>query len=320
MDSSLLPIPFDGLPERGWSDSPYAWWLLAWTGLVFLAWCLTPRSSEAFSSSSPSFEHKTHAELYDAFYADLYDSLTFNELRCDAEVQAVLHSSPPSGPRSIVDVGCGTGHVVARLTKLLPDATVVGLDRSPDMIAKARDTHPSATFRCVDVEHTPHWLPPHSCTDVTCLYFTACSLTRPRTFLQDVFRGLTPGGHLILHTVDPDQFDPILPPGNPLLLVSPQRYAKERIRTTHVVFENGMKYDAVLDLPSPSDPQHMLFRETFRHTRPAKVRKQEHRLRIRSPDEWARDCEWAGFVWEQTIDLVACQYEYQYLTVWTKPV
>ena len=40
---------------------------------------------------------------------------------------------------------------------------------------------------------------------------------------------LMPGGYLIVHLVDRESFDPILPPGNPLYVVSPQKYAKERI-------------------------------------------------------------------------------------------
>jgi hypothetical protein len=55
-------------------------------------------------------------------------------------------------------------------------------------------------------------------------------------FFKNCFDWLMPGGYLILHLVNREQFDPILPPGNPLMLVSPQRYAKKRITTTRVKF------------------------------------------------------------------------------------
>ena len=55
-----------------------------------------------------------------------------------------------------------------------------------------------------------------------------------------------PGGYLIVHLVDRESFDPILPPGNPLYVVSPQKYAKERITKTKVHFNDfiysDMKY------------------------------------------------------------------------------
>jgi hypothetical protein len=49
---------------------------------------------------------------------------------------------------------------------------------------------------------------------------------------------LMPGGSLIIHLVDREKFDPILPPGNPLMFVSPQKYAKKRITHTNLVFDN----------------------------------------------------------------------------------
>src|SRR5581483_11913432 len=38
----------------------------------------------------------------------------------------------------IIDLGCGTGELTARLAVLSPDSDVVGLDSSPTMLAKAR--------------------------------------------------------------------------------------------------------------------------------------------------------------------------------------
>ena len=40
---------------------------------------------------------------------------------------------------------------------------------------------------------------------------------------------LKPGGYLILHLVDRERFDPIVPAADPLIMVSAQKHAKERI-------------------------------------------------------------------------------------------
>ena len=50
-------------------------------------------------------------------------------------------------PRQVLEVGCGEGHVTARLVAWFPDAHVVGTDRSPAVLAKARELHPEITFR-----------------------------------------------------------------------------------------------------------------------------------------------------------------------------
>lgn len=61
-------------------------------------------------------------------------------------------------PRSIVDLGCGPGHLTAVLRARWPAATVLGVDSSAEMIERARadDTDPLASYELADVAG---WLP-----------------------------------------------------------------------------------------------------------------------------------------------------------------
>lgn len=56
-------------------------------------------------------------------------------------------------PRTIVDLGCGPGHLTAVLRSRWPDATVVGVDSSPEMIERAQADHddPLASYVLADV-------------------------------------------------------------------------------------------------------------------------------------------------------------------------
>jgi len=56
--------------------------------------------------------------------------------------------APAPGER-ILDVGCGTGHLTAKISHA--GATVVGVDASADMIAQARANYPHIDFRVADV-------------------------------------------------------------------------------------------------------------------------------------------------------------------------
>ena len=59
-------------------------------------------------------------------------------------------------PRAVVDLGCGPGELTATLAARWPDATVTGIDSSPEMIARARDLNAPVTFRIGDVrDYTP---------------------------------------------------------------------------------------------------------------------------------------------------------------------
>ncbi|MET0822525.1 MAG: methyltransferase domain-containing protein, partial [Aeromicrobium sp.] len=62
-------------------------------------------------------------------------------------------------PRSIVDLGCGPGHLTAVLRDRWPEATVLGVDSSVEMIERARaeDADPLASYELADVST---WEPP----------------------------------------------------------------------------------------------------------------------------------------------------------------
>lgn len=69
------------------------------------------------------------AAVYDALYA---------ELPTERECEAFLARCAAHGavPRTVLDLGCGTGRHAAELARR--GAVVVGVDRSPEMVARAR--------------------------------------------------------------------------------------------------------------------------------------------------------------------------------------
>ena len=53
-------------------------------------------------------------------------------------------------PKYILDIGCGPGNSTAVLAEFFPDAKLTGIDSSPDMIARAREKHPTLSFALQD--------------------------------------------------------------------------------------------------------------------------------------------------------------------------
>jgi hypothetical protein len=134
-------------------------------------------------------------------------------------------------------------------------------------------------------------------------------------FFKNCIDWLMPGGALIIHLVDKHKFDPIVPPANPLYIVSPQKYAKERITKAKVTF-NEFVYTS--NFQTPEGQNTASFEEKFKFNN-GKVRKQEHKLYMESIDEIVNYAKDAGFIVKGKVDLLNCAYEYQYLYIFQKP-
>ena len=268
--------------------------------------------AEAFTQSD-QFVVKTGADIYDSFYANIYDYLVFNNVKDQYEITEIVNKTKPSSQSIVLDVGCGTGHHVAEMNS--KGYKTVGVDISTDMITKAKEFYPQYDFMQGDIMNAVEF-DPSSFTHILCLYFTLYYVENKRRFFENCMNWLMPGGYLVVHLVDRHQFDPILPPGNPLYLVSPQRYAKDRITTTKVKFTD-FSYSA--DFKLDQDKNQAKFVEKFKNDKDGKVRKNEHTLYMEDMQEIVNMAKNAGFILESTVDLVQCQYEYQYLYIFVKP-
>jgi SAM-dependent methyltransferase len=287
--------------------------------LVFIAFLLI--AIVFFKSVIPSKEgminsekilYKEGNEVYDDFYANIYDYLVYNSIKNDYEVGTIINNTVPTETSIIADIGCGTGHHAGNLAA--KNLKVIGVDISPSMIKKAKEDYPSSNFIVGDAMDNSLFKM-NSLTHVLCLYFTIYFFKDKRHFFDNCMDWLMPGGYLIVHIVDRETFDPILPPGNPLYVVSPQKYAKERITKTQVTF-NDFVYSANFNLDKESDMA--TFDEKFKFN-DGKVRKQQQKLYMEDSAtivNMAQDC---GFIIQGKIDLVKCAYENQYLYIFVKP-
>lgn len=269
-------------------------------------------SLEGFEQKD-SFTLKEGPAVYDDFYANVYDHLVYNQLKDQYEIGEILNATKPTSESIVLDIGSGTGHHVALLEGQGVKAT--GVDISDAMVKKAQENYPQFDFVQGNVMDSSLFMP-DSYTHILCLYFSIYYFKDKTIFFNNAMKWLMPGGFLVVHIVDRDMFDPILPPANPLFLVSPQKYAKERITQSRVIF-NNMEYIANFSLDT--DKNMATFTEKFKENDGDKTRKNKHIFYMEPDKAIVTMAQESGFILQGKIDLLKVGYEYQYLYIFVKP-
>lgn len=269
---------------------------------------------EAFTTEE-KFELKQGKQIYDNFYANVYDSLTYTHQKNEFEIEKIIKYTEPTSKSVILDIGSGTGHHVNQL-KEAGVKNVTGVDNSEHMVKKAKELNPKNKYVLGDALK-PTLFSNNQFTHITCLYFTIYYFNNKHAFFTNCFNWLMPGGKLTIHLVDKNMFDPILPPANPLLIVSPQRYAKNRITHSNIIFDE-FKYKSNFELDKNTDSA--FFVEKFTTRKEGKLfRKNKHELFMNDISDILSIARKVGFIELEKVDMIRAEYEYQYLYILQKP-
>ena len=99
---------------------------------------MTAPNHEAWINASHAPRHASTAlARYYRWHARIYDATRWSFLFGRTALIRTL-ANDPNPPRNILEIGCGTGGNLLRLARQFPEAAVIGLDLSPDMLARAR--------------------------------------------------------------------------------------------------------------------------------------------------------------------------------------
>ena len=260
------------------------------------------------------FLFKSGGDVYDGFYANIYDHLVYNQMKDNFEIGEIVNVTTPTEQSVILDIGSATGKHVDALSK--KNLKVIGIDISPSMVATAKTNYPNLDFVEGDALNASNFQPA-SFTHILCLYHTIYYMKDKTQFFNNCMNWLMPGGYLVLHLVNRDMFDPILPSANPLVLFTPQKYAEKRITTSNIIF-NNFKYSSNYELHPEKNQAN--FVEKFKDKKTGKIfRKNEHTLYVEPEGEILSTAQYAGFILHGQVDMIKCGYEYNTLYFLVKP-
>ncbi len=110
----------------------------------------------------------------------------------------LLAQVPLGRAERVVDVGCGPGNSTELLIERFPDAEVIGLDSSPDMLRQARERLPKCSFVAGDLAT---WVPQER-TDLVFGNAVFQWVPDHPAVLQRLLRALPPGGVLAVQMPD----------------------------------------------------------------------------------------------------------------------
>jgi len=125
-------------------------------------------------------ESQWNAELYDEKHSFVWKMAS-----------AVLDLLDAKSGERILDLGCGTGHLTEQIAA--SGATVVGVDKSAEMIEQARQKHPAISFEVMDARE----LALAQLFDAVFSNATLHWITEPEKVIAGIAKILKPGGRFV---------------------------------------------------------------------------------------------------------------------------
>ena len=113
-------------------------------------------------------------------------------------VWSLLEATNPPPPARALDAACGTGRHAKRLVEL--GHHVVGVDLTPEMLARARSNVPEASFLRGDVRSVPA---SDAEFDLVVCALALSHLEDPGVGISELARVLRPGGQLVISVLHP---------------------------------------------------------------------------------------------------------------------
>lgn len=272
-------------------------------------------NQEGFLQEAP-FILKQNANIYDEFYAEVYDGISERDKTCQKELYEIIKMTEPDTKNSVfLDVGTGTGTVLNELVDAGYNA--YGIDKSESMIELSEIKYPNLSIVNEDVLDSMAF-EKGVFTHVLCTNFTIYEIKEKSIFFRNCYNWMKPNSYLILHLVDREKFsakkfnDSIMDLTSAFKnLYSPVKDNKRKLQTS--VEFSDFKYNAefVID----TYPM-VVLKETFTDKQTENIRQNENALYMEKLEDILAIASKCGFIIHGKTNMKLCNGdENQYLYV-----
>ena len=272
--------------------------------------------------SKQDFSVKTNiTDVYDDFYVNIYDDLLYYTFKNNYEIGVIVNNTNPTTESAILDIGSATGHYVGTLASR--GYNITGIDISPAMIKKAKSNYPlyKNNFINGDVLDISVFRS-NSFTHITAMNYIIYYMNNKSIFFQNCMNWLMPGGYLLLHLVDKENFNYKLPSSG---LFNKDKNSQKTINNKRIIENklNIQKYDidytSVFEIDGNNSTIQEKFTEKVNDNEIA--RKNIHKLYMESMDEIVNMALNNGFILQGIVDMANIENSRhnQYIYIFTKP-
>ena len=266
---------------------------------------------EHFSNPKENVTKVSPQNIYDRFYANVYDELFDSDMKNEFECMLLnkdFISKNEKKKIKILDIGCGTGQHMKILNRYGYNMT--GLDISKYMIksAKKKLKSKNINFKLGDY-HNTKLFKRREFSHILCLFFTIAYCKNLELFFKNINYWLTPNGFIFIHVVNRDKFDPVLERSSSLIpFFDPQRYSNKRNTKTKLHFTN-FTYESDWNF----DDKVTVFSEDFQFKDEPYSRTNKHIFKFYKQKEIINMAVKNGFKLVKVIDEFTIGFNYNYI-------
>jgi 2-polyprenyl-3-methyl-5-hydroxy-6-metoxy-1,4-benzoquinol methylase len=245
-------------------------------------------------------------QIYDTFYTEVYDMLNNTHRRSTDEIKDIIQTTQATTDEScFLDIGSGSGAVVNTLQQLGYD--VYGVDKSEAMVSYSDKKYPDTTIKQGDVTD-PMCYDKGIFTHILCLRFTLYHIEKKHTFFKNCYSWLKPGGYLVVHLVERDNFYRSVS-AQSSIFGAPQLFFEETANDAVIDFDNFL-YKHAYQIHAADNTA--VSTETFTDKSTSNVRQQEQILYMEEIKDIVSMAAYYGFILQGKLDLPK-KHQYLYI-------
>jgi SAM-dependent methyltransferase len=242
---------------------------------------------EGFSQSK-SYIFKKDDECFDEFYIEMYDTIYNNYNTIPLEMEHIIKNTEIDFNSKILILDSKTGLMVNEFDNYKYDC--YGIEKSKNMFDYCNKMYPNLKIDQGNILK-PLAVTSNSFSHVISNNFNLYNYKDKYSIFKNVYYWLNPNGYFIVHLIDPNNFDTIMPVAKPCIYKNVQKFVNKRIKRCDVNFL-GFKYNSEYIFKNNNK---LLLKEKFTDKQTNHVRDQERTLYLESINNIISIAKKAGF-------------------------